>query len=164
MPDHTQCMELLLVEERSIVSRDISLSWWKKKLMLGQNLPQCVQMMLINSLVWDVRVTGYGSRKLEIGVPPFLSNITPVSLRLREEEEEEEWSPSQPKTLLREQQTHQAFRPGSDLGSNRRRCSGQSLITRTFESIGYSSTPVDTCPKDIEEESLWLRIWKRHGC
>lgn len=76
-------MELLLVEERSIVSRDISLSW-KKKLVLGQNLSQCVQMMLINSLVWDVRVTGYGSRKLEIGVPPFLSNITPVSLRLRE--------------------------------------------------------------------------------
>lgn len=90
MPDHTQCMELLLVEERSIVSRDISLSWWKKKLMLGQNLPQCVQMMLINSLVWDVRVTGYGSRKLEIGVPPFLSNITPVSLRLRERQKREE--------------------------------------------------------------------------
>lgn len=40
--------------------------------------------MLINSLVRDVRVTGYGSRKLEIGVPPFMSNITPVSLRLRE--------------------------------------------------------------------------------
>lgn len=76
-------MELLLVEERSIVFRDISLLW-KKKLVLGQNLSQCVQMMLINSLVWDVRVTSYGSRKLEIGVPPFLSNITPVSLRLRE--------------------------------------------------------------------------------
>lgn len=89
MPDHTQCMELLLVKERSIVSRDVSLSW-KKKLMLGQNLSQCVQMMLINSLVWDVRVTGYGSRKLEIGVPPFLSNITPVSLRLEEREKKRE--------------------------------------------------------------------------
>lgn len=94
-------MELLLVEERSIVSKDISLSW-KKKLVLGQNLSQCVQMMLINSLVWDVRVTGYGSRKLEIGIPPFLSNITPVSLRLGEEEEEEEWSPSQPKSKAKE--------------------------------------------------------------
>lgn len=94
-------MELLLVKERSIVSRDVSLSW-KKKLVLGQNLSQGVQMMLINSLVWDVRVTGYGSRKLEIGVPPFLSNITPVSLRLGEEEEEEEWSPSQPKSKAKE--------------------------------------------------------------
>lgn len=101
MPDHTQCMELLLVEERSIVSRDISLSW-KKKLVLGQNLSQCVQMMLINSLVWYVRVTGYGSRKLEIGVPPFLSNITPVSLRLGEEEEEEEWSAGQPRSKAKE--------------------------------------------------------------
>lgn len=92
-------MELLLVKERSIVSRDISLSWWKKKLVLGQNLPQCVQMMLINSLVWDVRVTGYGSRKLEIGVPPFLSNITPVSLRLRERErKKKERSAGQPKS------------------------------------------------------------------
>lgn len=94
-------MELLLVEERSIVSRDISLSR-KKKLVLGQNLPQCVQMMLINSLVWDVRVTGYGSRKLEIGIPPFLGNIAPVSLRLGEEEEEEECSPSQPKSKAKE--------------------------------------------------------------
>jgi len=95
-------MELLLVKERSIVSRDISLPR-KKKLVLGQNLSQGVQMMLINSLVWDVRVTGYGSRKLEIGVPPFLSNITPVSLRLgEEEEEEEEWSPSQPKSKAKE--------------------------------------------------------------
>lgn len=46
--------------------------------------------MLINSLVWYVRVTGYGSRKLEIGVPPFLSNITPASLRLRERDKKRE--------------------------------------------------------------------------
>ena len=84
VPDHAESHKVLLIEEGAVVHKvcwHISLPW-EDEFVLDEDIPQRVQMVLIDSLVRYAWITGNRSSELEVGVSPFLSDITPVLLGL----------------------------------------------------------------------------------